>query len=99
MLVVRKGVRTGSDQRHLSTEDIRQLGQVVEARPPERGADPCHTWVRAPCLGHIWIFVQTIMHRAKLQNFELVIVKSQTSLAEQCRPRAANRDNNPDGQH
>jgi hypothetical protein len=75
-------VRTGSDERHLASNDIEQLGKFIEARLPETASHLRNARIVACCLSDRSVILGD-GHRAELVHPKWTTVDPSSGLTEQ----------------
>ena len=80
--IVLKRVRTRSDERHLASNDIEQLGKFIEARLPETASHLRDARIAAGCLNDRSVILGDC-HRAELVHPKRTAIDPSSGLTEQ----------------
>src|SRR5215470_17106400 len=76
-----QSMRTRTNERHLTAQDINKLGQFIDACGPQDAAQVRYTFVIASCLVNFATVLQ-YLHGAELVDGEWMTVKSSSVLPE-----------------
>src|SRR5690348_608423 len=82
LIVVCQRVRARPDQRHITPQDIYELGKLIDTRPSEPRADPGDTLIATHRLLHHRPVVQA-RHAPEFQDFETAAAEANSRLLEE----------------
>ncbi len=95
-IVMRKRMRSRSNQRHITFEDVEELRQLVNTCATQQSPNPCHAIVVLPHLSDARPIFED-RHCTKLEDDELNTVKPAPPLPEYDSARAVEFDCNRNG--
>src|SRR4051812_4649384 len=84
--IVRQCMRTRTNKRHVATQDVKQLRELVEAEFPQHPANTGNAVVTTTRLPNNRSIIEC-RHRSKLEDIEWPTVQTNPALPEQYRPR------------
>src|ERR1019366_10539005 len=74
-------MRPWPDERHVAPEDIKELGQFIEARPAQKFTNSCHAKIVSACLRDDGSILQN-RHRPELEDNKFLGIETASSLPE-----------------